>query len=383
MPARPARLLWSARLREALADGAVASLTGRPGGGVTTLLDATLAPLEPAGVVRLEARRGDAAVPLGLVAEVLGAGSIAGRSTDALARDLAVVLAGRPLAVDGAHEVDPSSAAVLLALRARADAPGLLLAGDAYGLGQQGGPLARLLDGAYGVLLEPLDVDEVRAAAALHRGVEPAQVPLTLARQLLVRSNGDPGLLDLALRRGPSAPLPLHVTRELALLDDAARAIARAAAVLRGRGDVVDLAIVADVEADAVPDRLPALREARLLDDGLRVRGSRVEALLAAADGPAEERRLVGRVARHWRERPDRRTDVLAALQRSDAVGEPWAEAMLLDAAEDARRHGDHERCLLLCERAEEEILGRRPGRRLTELRLTATAARAAERARG
>lgn len=386
MPARPARHLPSARLQEVLAGGSVAFAGGRPGSGVSTVLDAVVAAAgDASAVVRAEARRGDATVPLGLVAEVLGSGSIAGRSTEQLATSMAAALGGRLLVVDGAHELDPSSAAVLRALCAGSESPRLLLGGCVYGLGSPDGPLAGLLEAtrARTVLLQPLDVDEVRARIGLHRGVEASAVPLTLARQLLVRSNGDPGLLDLALHRAPSAPLHLHVARELAALDDSGRTVARAAAVLRGRGDVDDLAAVAGLQTAVVEEHLPVLRVARLLDDGLRVRGSRVEELVAGSAGPVEERRLAGLLARRWAARDDRRTDVLVALQRCGSIGEPWAEAMMLDAAEDARRHGDPERCLLLCERAEEETLDRHARRRLAALRVEATAARAAERARG
>lgn len=356
-------------LRESLlsrADRRTTVVVGEPGAGKSVLLAEATAGTP---VVLARPRRGDAAVPLALVRGLLGpevvAGALDAVAPEALAGALGVllhdVLAARVVVVDDLHEVDPLSLDVLAAAMAGPRPPRVLAASRPW-TAERYAAVAAFVGRveAEVVQLAPFTDDEIARLVAAHRGCAREEVDPGEIAELARRTGGNALLLGASVSRGPVDSAAEYVTRELAALPEETRGVARAIAVLGGVGTIADVVALSGVAPGALAGHLRLLDDVRLLDpDGdLRIRHPLLEELVAGSAGPLEERRLHGEAARLWARRPERAADLVGALQRSLPLGEPWAAASLLAAAADAWRLQDADRCLALCDRAEQESVG-------------------------
>ena len=220
-----------------------------------------------------------------------------------------------------AEQLSTAAAPVLLACSARDDAPA---------------PAARRIAAAPGtvtVRLGRLDARDVAALAAACRGGHP--LPDGEALRLRERSDGLPFAVE-ELLAAPGATVPptlgALVAGRLAALDDAARAVLHAAAVL---GPELDWRLLGPVTGTAEPGVLRALRDAAgqalLVADGAALRWPHAltrDAVLAQLL-PPERAALAGVAARVLAARagPD---DEPRAAELHVEAGEPDAAARLL-----------------------------------------------------
>ncbi|WP_183407909.1 helix-turn-helix transcriptional regulator [Nocardioides marmoriginsengisoli] len=345
-------------------------VVGDPGSGKTALLDMASGPVP---LIRVAARSADANVPFATLRavhaelgrpDVLGtelstAGHLLPEASPAeraakvaeVAAALAAALSGAVLVVDDLHWADPPSLEIL-GQAVRADGTRLLAASRPWSA-EHHTPVARLAEKVDGVTIIralPLSVDGVRAMLSTPTDDERV---LELHR----RTAGLP-LLVQALEQGNSRSLQEYVAAELVRAGPAAARVARALAVLAGRGTLADVAHLSEVPVRQLSAELRALWQAGMIADGsaLRLRHPLLEDLVLEEGGSAASLTLHAQAAKLCASRPD--SAAVGLLLRSAPVGEAWAERLLLDAAREASSAADPRLCSVLASRGLMEQTG-------------------------
>ncbi|REE94808.1 AAA family ATPase [Thermomonospora umbrina] len=346
------RLLADCRARR----GRTVLLDGPIGSGRTALLRACAERARRMGFTTLDADCAPAerALPFGVVNQLLAEGLVERtpltRAPDAaedvrahaeLATAFARLADHRPLmiGVDGLRHADDESLRLLLFLARRLrSAPVLLVMTD--GPTATGGRQRLLADlcrlpHVRRLTLAPLSAAGTARLVADRLG---AQAVPRLAADLHEHSGGSPLLLEALIEdeRTPGGrSLSPAVQNLLHGGEPAHLRTARALAVLGDDADAADLARLAGADGADGADALSALRAAGLLD-GMRFRhpGARAAVL---EDLPPRDRRELHRRAAVLRQEAAAPASVVARhLLAADHTGEPWAPAVLSEAAEQA-----------------------------------------------